>query len=157
MKKISFIISLILIVTSSCYRESSIDYFIKNKQYFTSAISWDTANMGTYGSGEIRFFGKNDSLKIFSNSFLRNHDSLTWGEPGIVLKQGTWKITKNIIVCNFITTFRTFKIRREEIMQIDTLKLVNDNLINNNLKLSSDVLLSKEIINFFQNDWSRIK
>lgn len=157
MKKILFTTILIVIIISSCRRESPIEVLISKHQYFTSSISWDISNMNTYGSGEIRYFGKKNTLKIFCNSFLRNKDSLTWGEPGIILKQGTWKIINNDIVCEYITTYRTFKTTIAEKSQKDTLKIEKTTLYNKNSKLKSDVLISNEIVNFFSLDWSKIK
>jgi hypothetical protein len=157
MKKTLFITILIVMVIGSCQRESPIEDLISKHQYFSSSISWDISNMNTYGSGEIRYFGKKNKLKIFCNSFLRNQDSLTWGEPGIILKQGTWKIIDNYIVCEYRTTYRTFKMNLAEKLQKDTLKLEKATLYNKNSKLKSDVLISNEIVNFFNLDWSKIK
>ena len=157
MKKILFTIILTAIIISSCRRESPIEDIISKKQFFTSSISWDNSNMNTYGSGEIRYFGKKNTLKIFCNSFLRNQDSLTWGEPGIILKQGTWKIIDNVIACEYKTTYRTFKINKAEKNQKDTLKVEKATLYNKNLRLKSNVLISNEIVAFFKLNWSKMK
>lgn len=147
---------LLLSILSGCSNKSERLKFLEQQSFFVSKISWDTNHMETYGSGKIIYFASDSKLKIFCNSFLRNLDSLSWGEPGIILKTGTWKMDGDKIICIYKTTYRTFKMYPPDITVKDTFYFLNGSVRNRSDTFSSNVLLTKEIVEVIKQDWSKI-
>jgi hypothetical protein len=155
MKAVTLII-LLLSILYGCSNESERLKLLEERPFFISKISWDTNHMETFGDGEIIYFASDFQLKVFCNSFLHNLDSLSWGEPGIILKTGTWKINEDKIICNYKTIYRTFRIEPTEKNVIDTFYFLNKSLRNKYDTFSSDVLMTKEVFKFIKQDWSKI-
>ena len=156
MKKLTLVL-LTLVLFTRCNHENLLTAELTRSPFYCTKISWDTNDMLTYGSGEIIYFDKKGNLKIFSNSFLKNKDSLTWGEPGIILKEGRWIIDKDLIICIYRTLYRTFKVTPEVGVVRDTIYFTNNGLRRSNMILDSKLIISKEIINFIHEDWTKLK
>ena len=142
----------------SCKTKTEQTNFFTENTFYVSTISWDISNLATFGSGEIRYFGNSDTLKIFCNSFLKNKDSITWGEPGIILKSGRWKKENNTIICEYSTIYRTFMLPNDkETIDRDSLIIDKTSLKNNKLIFNSNQNISKELEIFIKQNWSKLK
>lgn len=155
MKKIGILFVLSFLYLLSCSDRSKRVKFINETQVFVSEISWDTTRMETFGSGEILFFNPNHEVKIFCNAFLKNRDSLSWGEPGIILKIGKWHIENDKVICEIRTIYRTFKVNNTLTTDIDTFYFENELLKNKTMHYSTNPLMTKELTSFMRMDWGK--
>lgn len=157
LKKDRIIFLLLLIILSSCSNKTEESKYLQETQVFVSKISWDTNKMETFGSGQIFFFNPNHEVKIFSNSFLKNKDSLAWGEPGIILKIGKWKLESEKVICKTQIIHRTFKIDRKEQIEVDTFYFENRLLKDKTMIYKPNPLITKELSQFIRMDWEKFK
>jgi hypothetical protein len=120
-------------------------------------LSLDTTSMIVHGSGTILYFDTTAIFKSFANDLYTNNDSLTWGEPGIELNYGKWKKSADKIIVDKQLVERTFLMPDQKIgmKQVDTFHIVGDTLVRNNKsKFIAVKLVSKEIRDFLNQDWS---
>lgn len=153
--RILFHMSLLLLL--GCSNKTEELRYLNETQVFVSNISWDTSKMETFGSGEIIFLNPNHEVKIFCNSFLKNKDSLAWGEPGIILKIGKWTLDSEKVICKTQTIHRTFKIDGNAHFDTDTLYFENKLLKNKTMTYKPNVLLTNDLFQFIRMDWSKFK
>lgn len=120
----------------------------------------DTTSLIVHGSGTILYFDTTGIFKSFGNDLYTNNDSLTWGEPGIELNYGKWKTTSDKLIVDKQLVERTFLTPDQKIgmTQIDTFHIVGDTLVmNNKSKFIAVKLVSKEIRDFLNRDWTEWK
>ena len=117
----------------------------------------DTTSMIVHGSGTILSFDTAGIFKSFANDLYTNNDSLTWGEPGIELNYGKWKTYGDKIIVDKQLVDRTFLMPDQKIGRklVDTFHVIGDTLImNGKAKYISVKLVSKEIRDLLNRDWS---
>jgi len=127
----------------------------KDLQFDTLRL--DTTSMIVHGSGTILSFDTSGIFKSFANDLYTNNDSLTWGEPGIELNYGKWRTIGDRIIVDKQLVERTFLTPDQKIgmKQVDTFHVVGDTLVRNGkTKYTAVKLVSKEIRDFLNRDWS---
>ena len=128
-----------------------------NKDLKFDTLRLDTSSMIVHGSGTILYFDTTGTFKSFGNDLYTNKDSLIWGEPGIELNYGKWKTTADKIIVDKRLVERTFLLPDQKIgmQRVDTFQIVGDTLVgNDNSKFIPVKLVSKEIRDFLNRDWS---
>ena len=155
---------LIIILLISC-SDSSVDISRKitntlwvNQDLKFDTLRLDTTSMIVHGSGTIIFFDTASIFKSFSNDFYSNNDSLVWGEPGIVMDYGNWKIDRNKLVVSKQLIERTFSIpnQKTSTVQLDTFHIIRDTLImKDGARFIPVKLISKELRELLNRDWSK--
>ena len=131
-----------------------------NKDLKFDTLRLDTTSMIVHGSGTILYFDTTGTFKSFGNDLYINNDSLTWGEPGIELNYGKWTTTAERIIVDRQLVERTFLLPDQKIgmKQVDTFHVIGDTLIRNSKsKFIAVKLVSKEIRDFLNRDWSQWK
>ncbi|MDI9868925.1 hypothetical protein [Flectobacillus roseus] len=111
-----------------------------------------------HSSGTILYFDSTGTFKSFSNDLYTNNDSLIWGEPGVELNYGKWKTATDKIIVDKQLVEKTFSMLYPKmgIIQTDTFNIVGDTLIRNRkTKFIAVKLVSKEIRDFLNRDWSQ--
>ena len=119
----------------------------------------DKNSYAIMGSGKIFYLDTNNILKTFSNTFYKTNDSISWGEPGVILTYGKWRRKDKIIIAEHRLIERTFSLTGEVMAKtsIDTFKFNSDTLIaNNNEKFIPIGPLTAELKTFLNSDWSKI-
>lgn len=157
MKKDRILFLLALLFLTGCSNKIEELKYLNETQFFVSNISWDTSKMDTFGSGEIIFLNPNHDVKIFCNSFLKNQDSIAWGEPGIILKTGKWTLDAEKVICKIETIHRTFKVDRIAPIYTDTFYLEDKLLKNKTMAYKPNPLMTRELSQFMRMDWGKFK
>lgn len=128
-----------------------------NKDLQIDTLRLDTTFMSVHAQGTILSFDTSGIFKSFANDFYINNDSLNWGEPGIELNYGYWRIAGDRIIVDKQLVERTFLMPGQKLgmKQVDTFHFVNDTLVvNSKTKYTAVTLLSTEIRDFLNRDWS---
>ena len=118
----------------------------------------DSLVMSIHGSGIILSFDTAGIFKSFSNEFYKGNDTLFWGEPGIEMYYGNWRIEGDILIVNKELTERTILLSTQSIgmKQADTFRIIEDILVRKDGKQYRPFnLVSKEIRDWLNRDWSR--
>ena len=120
----------------------------------------DSSMYSIYGSGTLLLLDTNHTLKSFTNTFINNNDSIAWGEPGIILFNGSWKEKGANIVAIKRLFEKTFELSSDTIGQItiDRYEIRGDTLIRNKRERFVPVgLLTQELKAFLYSDWSKFE
>ncbi len=139
---------------------------LKSSLWINEGLKFDTVFADSnevysvYGSGTIVFLDANHTIKLFSNTFSKNDDTLYWGEPGVILASGRWKRSGSTVIATMRELERTFVLSTSptDSEVIDTFALSEKFLVRNKIERFVPVkVLSSELRSFIYSDWSKFE
>lgn len=138
------LLSLVLFSLIGCSPISETQPQFQNIVWVNSDLKFDTiyapdrSSYSIYGSGTLLYLGSNHTFKSFSNMFINANDSIAWGEPGVVISKGHWKVSEATIVTEARIATRTFS---------PVINLNNKTVINS-YEVSGDTLIQNDKTRF---------
>lgn len=155
-----FFLLLMIFLITSC-NQSTNTFLAKSltlsKFWISKDIKFNSSHSNPFGEGTIYYFSSDNTFKTFSNDFAHKGDSITWGEPGIILRKGTWTIQNKSIILKHNLVFKTFLLPIDDTIniKIDTIIIKDKIMIDNHEKQFIPVnLITKELQKFISSEWS---
>jgi hypothetical protein len=160
------VIAIFFVTACTQYRKPYNETSFKSPYWISKVFDYyeiDSALGGgktIYGSASLIRLDSNHKVNLLTADFYWKDDSLyLGGEPGIIMKSGTWNVKDTNVLLSQKLIQKTFKFTGERIGQVesDTLKIPADSI----LRYNSDTLIplnkpSSELKAFMERDWTSL-